>query len=112
VSGVVTSGTIKVWQAGRMVFVRRLGFAQRVIILIGLGLAMAALGGYIGTLGSQGGNFGWFGYAPLTNSVFQPGADLSTWEQLLVWLALIALWTLAGLWLLAQPYEPDDDGSE
>jgi hypothetical protein len=44
--------------------VNRLGFAQRIIAVVALGLALGATGGFITDLGSPGANFGWFGYAP------------------------------------------------
>lgn len=89
----------------------RLGLAQRIVILIGLGFALEVLGGYIVSLGGPFGNFGWFGYAPLTNNSFvAAGGDLSTWEQLLVWLGLIAVWSGVAIWLLgSSAAEPAPD---
>ena len=80
---------------------KRLGLAQRIAILIGLGFAVEALGSYIVSLGGPFGNFGSFGFAPLTNNSFiSAGGSLSTWEQLLIWLGLIAVWSGVAIWLL------------
>jgi hypothetical protein len=90
---------------------KRLGLAQRIAILVGLGLAIEALGSYIVSLGGPFGNFGSFGFAPLTNNSFiSAGGSLSAWEQLLIWLGLIAVWSGVALWLLGPtPAEPDPD---
>ncbi len=83
-----------------MEFLSRLGFAQRIIVVVALGLALGVTGRFITTLGSAGANFGWFGYAPLTGSIMTVGSTLSDWEQLLVWLALIIVWTASSVYLL------------
>ena len=83
-----------------MNLVGRLGFAQRIIVVVALGLALGTLGRFITDLGSPGANFGWFGYAPLTRSIMTVGATMSAWEQLLVWFALIIVWTASSLYLL------------
>jgi hypothetical protein len=91
--------------------VRRLSswrLAQRIILVIGLGLALAVLGRYLVTL-RQSGNFGWYSYAPLNSSlskgdtstvVLQGHLGLRPWLRLLIWLALIGVWTSASLFLL------------
>jgi hypothetical protein len=63
---------------------------QQVVAVIGLGLGLWFLGTYITTLGFPPSVFGWVAYAPLTTRI--PAADLTTAEQLLVWLGLLALW--------------------
>jgi hypothetical protein len=83
-----------------MDLVDRMGFAQRIIVIVALGLGLEATGTFITELGSPAANFGWFGYAPLTRSIQTVGSTLSDWEQLLVWLALITVWTAASLFLL------------
>jgi hypothetical protein len=81
-------------------YVDRLGLAQRIVIVIGLGLGLMMLGGYLVSLDSPA-NFGWFGYAPLTQNSFVPeGSGLATWQQLLIWLALILVWSVVGVFLL------------
>lgn len=78
--------------------VGRLGFGQRIVIIVALALAFAAVGAYVTTLGGPPAHFGWFGYAPLTRADSQP--DLSPWEQLLVWIGLIGSWAVLSLLLL------------
>ena len=65
---------------------------QQVVAVIGIGLALWYLGEYITSLGLPATAFGWVAYAPLSHSFNAPGADLSSAEQTLVWLALIAVW--------------------
>ena len=97
------------WQAGRMRLAGRLTFAQRIILVIALGVALGAVGVFVVSLGSKGPDFGWFGYAPLTRSVVATPARLSGWEQLLVWLGLIIVWTAASLWLV-KPQPSEESG--
>jgi heme/copper-type cytochrome/quinol oxidase subunit 1 len=92
-----------------MRLVDRLGFAQRIVVVIALGLAFGVLGEFIVTLGSNGANVGWFGYAPLTRSILTNQDRLSGWERLLVWLGLILVWAGASLWLLRP--QPAREGS-
>jgi heme/copper-type cytochrome/quinol oxidase subunit 1 len=82
----------------------RLGLAQRIVIVVALGLALAVIGSFVSTLGEPQAQFGWFGYAPLTAP--DSGADLSAWQQLLVWIGLIGVWAAASLKLLGRPARP------
>ncbi len=61
--------------------------------MIGLGIGLWFLGSYITLLG-QPSSFGWVAYAPLSHGIYGPGLDLTSAEQLLVWLGLIALWVV------------------
>lgn len=72
--------------------------AQRVVVVIALGLALGALGSYLAILGS-GAPFGWVGYAPLTSG-FYPSARLHPWVPLVVWLVLIGVWALVSVRLM------------
>ena len=79
----------------------RLGIAQRVVVVVALGLALLAVGIYISFLGLPGGAAGGFenatflspsqGFSP-PMLLTQAGPDLSPWEQLLVWLGIILVW--------------------
>ena len=85
-------------------YLDRLGLAQRIVLLIGLGFGLTFLGAYLVSLGNPAANFGWFGYAPLTRNAFvQEGTGLSGWQQMLIWLGLILVWTTAGVVILKQP---------
>ena len=61
--------------------------------MIGLGIGLWFLGSYITLLG-QPSSFGWVAYAPLSHAIYGPGLDLTSAEQLLVWLGLIAVWVV------------------
>jgi hypothetical protein len=82
----------------------RLGLAQRIVIVVALALILGAVGVYVTTLGGPPARFGWFGYAPLTQAIFRP--DLSRWEQLLVWIGLIAAWAAVSLVLVRPRHQP------
>ncbi|MGH3303340.1 MAG: hypothetical protein ACRDOK_16990 [Streptosporangiaceae bacterium] len=99
---------MRVWHPFGMRFIDGLGKAQRVVVVIGLGLALGAVGSYLVSLGS-GLPRGWTGYAPLQLQVV-PGIGMAPWLRLIIWLALIALWALASIRLLRPP--PAHSGSE
>jgi len=85
-------------------YLDRLGLAQRIVLIIGLGFGLTFLGGYLVSIGNPTANFGWFGYAPLTRNAFVPeGSGLSIWQQMLIWLGLILVWTTAGVVLFRRP---------
>lgn len=85
---------------GGVSVIGRLALAQRVVIVIAWALTLAAVGAYVTSLGGLPAQFGWFGYAPLTRAV--AGPDLTPWEQLVVWIGLIAVWTATSVLLLSQ----------
>jgi hypothetical protein len=74
--------------------------AQRIVVVVGLGLALVALGSYLAGLG-QGGAAGLAqGWAvPLTSGGFAP-ANPHPWVSLIIWLALVGVWTLASIRVL------------
>jgi hypothetical protein len=97
----------------------RLGVAQRVIVVVSLGLAFLAVGIYLSTLGLPGnglsGTAGGVEKATFLSpsQAFTPptswnvgfvasrvGPDLSAWEQLLVWLGLILVWATLSVVIL------------
>jgi hypothetical protein len=77
----------------------RLGKAQRIVVVIALGMALGAVGSYLVTLGNTF-RAGWYGYAPLTQAVYPPRTGLAGWLRLIIWLALIALWAVMSVRLL------------
>lgn len=82
-----------------MRYVDPLGLAQRIVIVVGLGLGLMVLGAYL--VSDSPANFGWFGYAPLGQDAFVPeGSGLAAWQQMLIWLALILVWSTAAVMLL------------
>ena len=81
-----------------MRWIDRLGTAQRVVVVIALGLALGVVASYLTSLGTR---TGWYAYAPLSGQVFQPpGIGPPGWLRVIIWLAAISLWTLASLRVL------------
>lgn len=76
----------------------RLGKAQRVVVVIALGLALYAVGSYLVALGS--GALGWYAYAPLTTGPYLPGRGLHAWLRVIIWLVVICTWALASVRVL------------
>ena len=83
-----------------MRWIDRLGTAQRVVVVVALGLALGVVASYLTSLGAS---FGWYAYAPLTRQVFQPqGAGEPGWLRLIIWLAAIGLWAFTSVRVLRQ----------
>ncbi len=73
--------------------------AQRVRVVIALGLALGTLGSYIVSLGG-GVASGWYAYSPLTTELYPPGSGLHGWLRVIIWLVLIGVWALASIRVL------------
>jgi hypothetical protein len=82
-----------------MRLVDRLGLAQKIVIVVALGLAFGVLGNYLDSLGNTGSS-GWYAYAPLAQSVPTLHTGLAPWLRLLIWLGLIGLWAMASIRVL------------
>jgi heme/copper-type cytochrome/quinol oxidase subunit 1 len=82
----------------------RLSLPQRIVLVIALGVACGAAGSYLSSLGNTAA-FGWYAYAPLSQSVYPPHTRLAGWLLLIIWLALIALWALVSIRVLRPPAE-------
>jgi hypothetical protein len=81
---------------------RPLNQAQRVVIVVALGLGAFFFGQWLIETWEFGSRpfTGWVGYAPLSNSTFTQTRILNPWVILLVWLVLITAWTFASLVIL------------
>jgi heme/copper-type cytochrome/quinol oxidase subunit 1 len=78
----------------------RLGTAQRVVVVVALGVALGIVASYLTSLGMR---TGWYAYAPLSGQAFQSqGVGEPGWVRLIVWLAAISLWALTSLRVLRQ----------
>ncbi len=87
----------------------RLGNAQRIVVVIALGMAFGAVGSYLVTLGNTV-RVGWYAYAPLTQAVYPPRTGLAGWLRLIIWLVLIGLWAVVSVRLLRpSPEAPPRD---
>lgn len=76
--------------------------AQRIVLVIGMGLVLCVFGLWVTHIGSHG-----LG-ARRAMALLRPGAGgVPPWGRFLIWLMLIALWSAASLWLLRQPHGSD-----
>jgi heme/copper-type cytochrome/quinol oxidase subunit 1 len=83
-----------------MRWIDRLGKAQRVVVVVALGLALGIVASYLTSLGTR---TGWYAYAPLSGQSFQPqGIGEPAWLRLIIWLAVVGLWALISLRILRQ----------
>jgi hypothetical protein len=87
----------------------RLGNAQRIVVVIALGMALGVTGRYLVSLGNTV-RGGWYAYAPLAQAVYPPHTGLAGWLRLIIWLVLIGLWAVLSVGLLRpSPQEPAHD---
>lgn len=83
-----------------MRWIDRLSMAQRIVLAVALGLALAIVASYLASLGTR---LGWYAYAPLTRQLSEPqGLGEPGWLRLIIWLAAIGLWALTSVRLLRQ----------
>jgi heme/copper-type cytochrome/quinol oxidase subunit 1 len=81
-----------------MRWIDRLSKAQRVVVVIALGIALGAVASYLTSLGVRS---GWYAYAPLTGQALQPpGIGEPGWLRLIIWLAAISLWAFTSVMVL------------
>jgi heme/copper-type cytochrome/quinol oxidase subunit 1 len=83
----------------------KLNLAQRVVVVVTLGLVLGIAANYLTGLGG-GLRTGWYAYAPLTNQISPPGLGEPVWLRLVIWLAAISLWALTSLRVLSQSPGP------
>ena len=77
---------------------------QKLVIVVGLGIALHFFGGWATTHNTFS---GWVAYAPLSSTVNVPGGGLHPWVRLVIWLVLIVVWVLTSVALLRNS-EPED----
>jgi hypothetical protein len=82
-----------------MHWIDRLSKAQRVVVVVALGIGLATVGSYLVSL-KDGAVSGWTSYSPLTARLWPPSTGLHGWVRLIIWLALIGLWALASIRVL------------
>jgi len=77
----------------------RLSLGQRIVLVIGLAVALLAFGEWAKTWGTHY-YTGWTGYSP----IYVPYVGgLQPWARLLIWLGLIAIWIFTSVALLRTP---------
>jgi len=93
-----------------MRFTDRLSMPQRIVVVVAVGCAFTAIGGFVDSLGTTLGT-GWVGYVPLSRAPYLGDAGLPNWLQLFLWLVLIGLWAVAAIRVLRPaPAEPPAAG--
>jgi hypothetical protein len=85
-----------------MRWIDRLNMAQRVVVVVTLGLTLGIVASYLSALGVR---TGWYGYAPLSGQLFA-GIGEPGWLRLVIWLAAVSLWSLTSLRVLSQSPGP------
>jgi heme/copper-type cytochrome/quinol oxidase subunit 1 len=86
-----------------MRWIDRLNLAQRVVVVITLGLTLGIVASYLTGLGVR---TGWYAYAPLYGQLQGPGIGEPGWLRLIIWLAAVSLWSLTSLRVLSQSSGP------
>ena len=83
-----------------MRWIVRLSRAQRIVVIIALGLALAIVASYVTSLGTRA---GWYAYAPLTGQALPPpGFSEPGWLRVIIWLAAISPWAAASATMLRE----------
>ncbi len=94
----------------------RLNRAQRIVMVVGLGIACYFFGAWVTSRGTgwPGGGTGWTGYAPLTNPYDTPNliGGLHPWVRMVIWLVLVLVWVVASVLLLRSRTAPKGLGAE
>ncbi len=79
-----------------------LNTAQRVVIIVAIGIALAIAGRYLVSLRS-GFHGGWTGYRLLPTQIRALRTGLPRWLRLIIWLGLTGLWASASVIVLRPP---------
>jgi len=77
----------------------KLNLPQRIIVVVGWGLALGLFGQWVTAIGQRG-PFGWVAYSPLGPNSVPSAGGLHPWVRLVIWLALVAAWAAGALWVL------------
>jgi len=81
-------------------WLRRLGRAERIVLVVALGVALEAFGSFLGSVGSAA---GWVAYAPLSQATLIGPGGLHPWVRLFIWLILTTVWAVASIVILRAP---------
>ncbi|HEY5265190.1 MAG TPA: hypothetical protein VIJ40_00085 [Acidimicrobiales bacterium] len=86
----------------------RFNFAQRVVMVVGLGILFFFLGSWVTNLGSRSFT-GWTGYAPLqSTSLIARYGGFHAGVRLVLWLVFTLVWMALSLWLLRNQNEVEE----
>ena len=91
---------------GTVIWLRKLGGGERVVVVVALGVALGIAGEYIvGSLNTVG----WVAYAPLSAVTVARASGVPTWADYLIWLGITGLWAALSIGVLrAAPSRPPD----
>lgn len=83
-----------------------LNTAQRVVVVVAAGIALAAVGLFLAGIGSP--RFGGHSYVLHVATGFRPpSARLAGWMRLIIWLVLDGIWAVASVVVLRPPQGSD-----
>jgi hypothetical protein len=88
------------WHALGVKLLARLNMAQRVIIVIAFGVALALFGYWVALHDVYA--FGWVSYTPMPTRIAKP-RGLTFGEIILVWLGLTIAWAVVSIIVLHRP---------
>jgi heme/copper-type cytochrome/quinol oxidase subunit 1 len=77
-----------------------LGRAERIVLVVALGVALEALGSFLGGVGAAA---GWVAYAPLSQATQIGPGGLHRWVRLFIWLVLTTVWAITSIAILRAP---------
>lgn len=77
--------------------------SQRVVLVVGWGLALYFSASYLAGRLASPGSAAWFNYAPNNGVTYGGSASRS---NLWLWLAAVTLWLVGALWLMRSPRPP------
>ena len=94
--------------------VRALALAQRVVLVVALGVVLLVVGMYVASDGFAGPPAGWFGYSPQSTDTYFVVRHYSIVRTLVAPVILVIIWTAVSIWLMgpeaAQPREQEPGG--
>lgn len=93
------------WQTS-LVLRSGLNRAQKIVVVVGLGFGLCFLGLWLTSLDHP---TGWVAFAPMTDTDVGAVGGLHPWLQLLIWLALVAVWIAMSVNLLQDSPSDTDD---
>lgn len=79
---------------------RRLGRAERIVLVVALGVALEAFGSFLSGVGSAA---GWVAYVPLSQATLIGPGGFHPWVRLFIWLVLTIVWAVASIAILRAP---------
>jgi len=89
-----------VWMRGMNAHDKVHGRAERIVLVVALGVALEALGSFLGGMGTA---TGWVAYAPLSQATLIGPGGPHPWVRFFIWLVLTTVWAIASIVILRAP---------